>query len=94
MTNAAPTSRSPEPRFDVRIGIAALGASAGAIAVARLFLGQAPVTGIILAIELTGSFTPLLPMLWACFAAMALPTLLGGRPNYDSLKERTLRIQR
>jgi len=34
---------------------------------------------------MTGSFTLLLPMLLACFAAMTVPTLLGDPPNYDSL---------
>jgi CIC family chloride channel protein len=49
---------------------------------------RSPVTGIILAVELTNGFTQLLPMLWACFAAMTVPTLLGNEPIYDSLKER------
>src|SRR5262249_52534760 len=35
---------------------------------------RAPVTGIILVTEMTGSFTLLLPMLGACFTAMLLPT--------------------
>jgi CIC family chloride channel protein len=52
---------------------------------------RAPVTGIILVIELTNGFTQLLPMLWACFAAMAIPTLLGDPPIYDALKTRALR---
>jgi CIC family chloride channel protein len=52
---------------------------------------RSPVTGIILAVELTNGFTQLLPMLWACFAAMTIPTLLGDQPIYDSLKERMLR---
>ena len=47
---------------------------------------RAPLTGIILVIELTGSYTQLLPMLAACFTAMLLPTLLGNPPIYDSLK--------
>jgi CIC family chloride channel protein len=46
---------------------------------------RAPVTGIILITEMTGSFTLLLPMLLACFAAMTVPTLLGDPPIYDSL---------
>ena len=46
---------------------------------------RAPVTGIILVTEMTGSFTLLLPMLLACFAAMTVPTLLGNPPIYDSL---------
>lgn len=46
----------------------------------------APLTGIILAIELTGSFTLLLPMLGACFAATLVPTLLRDPPIYESLR--------
>jgi CIC family chloride channel protein len=48
---------------------------------------RAPVTGIILITEMTGCFTLLLPMLLACFAAMAVPTLLGDPPIYDSLRQ-------
>lgn len=47
---------------------------------------RAPVTGMILAIELTGSFTLLLPMLAACFAAMVVSTLLKEPPIYESLR--------
>jgi CIC family chloride channel protein len=49
---------------------------------------RAPVTGIILVIEMTAGFTLLLPMLSACFAAMLVPNLLGNAPIYDSLRER------
>jgi len=48
---------------------------------------RAPLTGIILVIELTGSYTQLLPMLAACFAAMLVPTLLNSPPIYDALKK-------
>jgi CIC family chloride channel protein len=52
---------------------------------------RAPVTGIVLATELTAGFTQLLLVLWACFTAMPVATVLGDRPIYDLLKERTLR---
>jgi CIC family chloride channel protein len=55
---------------------------------------RAPLTGIILVIEMTASFTLLLPMLVACFAAMVVPSLLGNGPIYDSLRERTLERSR
>jgi CIC family chloride channel protein len=55
---------------------------------------RAPLTGIILVIEMTGSFTLLLPMLGACFAAMLVPTLLSSAPIYDSLRELTLERNR
>jgi CIC family chloride channel protein len=55
---------------------------------------RAPLTGIILVTEMTASFTLLLPMLSACFAAMLVPNLLRSAPIYDSLRERTLKGSR
>jgi chloride channel protein, CIC family len=52
---------------------------------------RAPVTGIILVTEMTGSFTLLLPLLGASFTAMLVPALLDNAPIYDSLRERTLK---
>ena len=52
---------------------------------------RAPVTGIVLVAEMTASYTLLLPMLGACFAAMVVPTILGNAPIYDTLRQRTLR---
>jgi CIC family chloride channel protein len=49
---------------------------------------RAPVTGMVLVTEMTGSFTLLLPMLGACFVAMLAPTVLQDPPIYDSLKDR------
>jgi chloride channel protein, CIC family len=54
---------------------------------------RAPITGIVLTIEMTSSFTMLLPMLAACFAAMAVPTLLRDAPIYDSLRQRLSRTK-
>ena len=58
------------------------------VGMAALFTAvvRAPLTGIILAVELTGSATLLLPMLSACFAAMLVPTLLDEPPIYESLR--------
>lgn len=47
---------------------------------------RAPVTGIILAVELTGAFGLFLPMLGAAFTAMAVATLMKQEPIYDSLR--------
>jgi CIC family chloride channel protein len=60
------------------------------VGMAVFFTGvvQAPVTGIVLVIEMTAGFTMLLPMIAACFAAMLVPNLLGGAPIYDSLRRR------
>jgi CIC family chloride channel protein len=62
------------------------------VGMAAFFTGvvQAPVTGIVLVTEMTASFSMLLPMIAACFAAMLVPNLLRGAPIYDSLRERLL----
>jgi chloride channel protein, CIC family len=52
---------------------------------------RAPVTGIILVTEMTGSFTLLLPLLAASFTAMLVPTVLRNPPIYDSLRELLLK---
>ena len=60
------------------------------VGMAAFFAGvvQAPVTGIVLATEMTGAFTTLLPMLAACFAAMLAANFLRTVPIYDALRER------
>jgi CIC family chloride channel protein len=60
------------------------------VGMAAFFIGvvQAPVTGIVLVIEMTASFTMLLPMLAAGAAAMLVPLLLRSTPIYDALRER------
>jgi chloride channel protein, CIC family len=62
------------------------------VGMAAFFTGvvRAPLTGIVLVIEMTPNVTMLLPMLGACFAAMLVPTLLRNAPIYDSLRERTV----
>jgi CIC family chloride channel protein len=58
------------------------------VGMAAFFTGvvRAPVTGIVLIMELTAGFPMLLPMLGACFTAMLVPALLGNEPIYDSLR--------
>ncbi|HEY3910011.1 MAG TPA: ClC family H(+)/Cl(-) exchange transporter [Stellaceae bacterium] len=60
------------------------------VGMAAFFTGvvQAPVTGIVLATEMTAAFTTLLPMLAACFAAMLTANLLRIPPIYDALRRR------
>jgi chloride channel protein, CIC family len=52
---------------------------------------RTPLTGIVLVMEMTASFTLLLPMLTACFSAMLVPIILRCPPIYDSLGERLAR---
>lgn len=51
---------------------------------------RAPLTGIVLVIEMTAAVSLLLPMLAACFAAMLVPYWLRDPPIYDTLRELTL----
>jgi chloride channel protein, CIC family len=74
---------------DVALDVTAL----GVVGMAAFFTAvvRAPVTGIVLVTEMTASFTLLLPMLGACFAAFVTAELLGNKPIYESLLERELR---
>jgi chloride channel protein, CIC family len=66
------------------------------VGMAALFTGivRAPLTGIVLATEMTADVTMLLPMLGACAMAMLTPTLIKDPPIYDSLRERTVARER
>jgi CIC family chloride channel protein len=66
------------------------------VGMAALFTGivRAPLTGIVLATEMTSDVTMLLPMLGACAMAMLTPTLIKDPPIYDSLRERTINRER
>lgn len=55
---------------------------------------QAPVTGIILASEMTGSVTWLPPMLGTVAIAMVIAMMLGSEPIYDALTTRAARNAR
>ncbi len=69
---------------------------AGAFAVvgmAAYFTGivRAPLTGIMLIIEMTGSYSLMLPLLVSCFSAYAVAELLKDLPIYEALLERDLK---
>lgn len=49
---------------------------------------RAPITGIVLATELTGVTSQLAPMLGACALAMLVATILRSEPIYDALTSR------
>jgi chloride channel protein, CIC family len=51
---------------------------------------RAPLTGIVLMIELTGQYAFMLPLLVSCFAAYGIAEALGDKPIYDVLRERAL----
>jgi CIC family chloride channel protein len=65
------------------------------VGLAAFFAGvvRAPITGIVLATEMTASVSMLLPMLCACATSMLIPTLLKDPPIYESLRERSKQIE-
>jgi len=62
------------------------------VGMAALFTAivRAPMTGVILTVELSGRADLVLSMLTACFGAILVTTLIGSAPIYDSLRERML----
>lgn len=53
---------------------------------------RAPLVGVVLLAELTGAYTVLVPVLLTCMFANFIADWLGGRPIYEVLLERTLRL--
>ena len=51
---------------------------------------RAPLTGIVLIIEMTGNYAQMLPLLVACFCAYLVAEGLGELPIYENLLERDL----
>ncbi len=71
---------APEPTMFAVVGMAALFTA----------IVRAPLTGIVLIIEMTGSYALMLPLLAACFCSYGVADLLGDKPVYEALLERDL----
>ncbi len=54
---------------------------------------RAPLTAVVLILEMTGAFSLLLPTLVACATAYVVPTILGDDPIYDALRTRRPRTR-
>ena len=54
----------------------------------------APLTGIALAVEMTGNFDQILPLILTSVGAALVAQALGGRPIYTLLLDRTLPLAR
>lgn len=52
---------------------------------------RAPLTGIMLILEMTGNYSQMLPLLVSCFCAYAVTEFLKDLPIYESLLERDLK---
>lgn len=71
----------PEPAVFAVVGMAAYFAA----------IVRAPLTGIVLIVEMTGNYEQILPLLVGCFFAYATAELLKDVPIYQALLERDLR---
>jgi hypothetical protein len=52
---------------------------------------RAPLTGIVLIVEMTNTYEQMLPLLVACFSAYVVAEAMGDRPIYEALLERDVR---
>jgi CIC family chloride channel protein len=55
---------------------------------------QAPLTGIVLIIEMTQNYSLILPLLIACFIALIIADWFGCPPVYEALLEKDLQKNR
>lgn len=74
------------PDYQIEIGTFAI-AGMGALFAATV---RAPLTGLVLVLEMTSNYQLILPMLITCLGATMIAQLLGGRPLYSVLLERIL----
>jgi chloride channel protein, CIC family len=70
----------PEPAVFAVVGMAALFTA----------IVRAPLTGIVLIVEMTGNYQQMLPLLVCCFCAYAMAEVLKDAPIYEALLERDL----
>ena len=71
-----------------------IGSAFAVAAMAGLFSAtiRAPLVGVVLLVELTGAFELIVPLMITSVTAHAMAEALGGRPIYEVLLERTLRL--
>lgn len=77
------------PDYALGIGTFAI-AGMGALFAASV---RAPLTGIVLVLEITGSYQLILPMIISCLGATLIAQFLGGQPLYSAILARTLQRQ-
>jgi CIC family chloride channel protein len=82
-------SASLFPAYQLEVGTFAI-AGMGALFAASV---RAPLTGIVLVLEMTDNYQLILPMIITCLGATLLAQFLGGKPLYSSLLARTLEKQ-
>jgi CIC family chloride channel protein len=74
-------------------GLGVVPAAFAAAGMAAFFTGaiKVPLTAMVLVMEMTGSYTLVLPLFVACFAAYSVTDVLGIEPIYGALMQRALR---
>lgn len=77
------------PAYHLDAGTFAI-AGMGALLAASL---RAPLTGIVLVLEMTDNYQLILPMIITCLGATLLAQFLGGKPLYSTILARTLAKQ-
>ncbi len=77
------------PAYQLEAGTFAI-AGMGALFAASV---RAPLTGIVLVLEMTDNYQLILPMIITCLGATLLAQFLGGKPLYSSILARTLASQ-
>lgn len=77
------------PEYHLQPGTFAV-AGMGALFAASV---RAPLTGIVLVLEMTDNYQLILPMIITCLGATLLAQFLGGKPIYSALLARTLSRQ-
>lgn len=77
------------PAYGIEAGTFAI-AGMGALFAATV---RAPLTGIVLVLEMTDNYQLILPMIITCLGATLVAQFLGGKPLYSSILARTLQRQ-
>ncbi|WP_170065000.1 chloride channel protein [Methylovulum psychrotolerans] len=74
-------------------GLGVVPAAFAAAGMAAFFTGaiKVPLTAMVLVMEMTGSYTLVLPLFVACFAAYSIADVLGIEPIYEALMRRALK---
>lgn len=78
------------PGLDIAPGMFAI-AGMGALFAATV---RAPITGILLVIEMTSNYHLILPLVTTCLGAVVFAQWLGGEPIYSQLLHRTLKAEK
>ena len=77
------------PQYGIEAGTFAI-AGMGALFAASV---RAPLTGIVLVLEMTDNYQLILPMIVTCLGATLIAQFMGGKPLYSAILARTLQRQ-